>query len=164
MTQNLIIKVCAGIIAISGLVIITSTVYPILSYEWEASQKYPMLISSLVDEKTGDFKFVSSDSTKLSSWFNDKRPNDFISQKVSFLHFQFPNLRSIMLQLRLEPKICLNTLFFTPEQRFPEKPATLLCSGIRSCLNILIRPTIHQFFPRFMNLKTEMKYSRITTE
>jgi len=79
--------------AISGLIIVLATVYPILSYEWEASQKYPILISSLVDETTGDFKFSNSDSTKLSNWFDDKDPGDFISQKVTFFTLSVPKLK-----------------------------------------------------------------------
>ncbi len=92
MSQNIIIKICAGIMAVSGIVIVFSTVYPILSYEWEASQKYPILISSLVDKETADFKF-SKDSTKLSNWFEDKKPNDFVTQKVGFFTLSVPKLK-----------------------------------------------------------------------
>lgn len=92
MNQNLIIKICALLMAVSGLVIVFSTVYPILSYEWEASQKYPILISSLVDEK-GDFKFSKTDSTKLSTWFSDKKGHDFVSQKVTFFTLSVPKLK-----------------------------------------------------------------------
>lgn len=79
--------------AVSGFIIILTTVFPIISYEWEAAEKYPTLISPLVDEKTGDFKFGSSDSTKLSSWFNDKKEKDFVSQKITFFTLSVPKLK-----------------------------------------------------------------------
>jgi sortase A len=91
--QTLIIRICATIMVASGFVIIFTTIFPIISYEWEAAQKYPMLISSLVDEKTADFKFTKKDSTKLSSWFDDNKGKDFVSQRVSFFTLSVPKLR-----------------------------------------------------------------------
>ena len=77
---------------ISGIVILISTLYPILSYEWEASQKYPILISPLVEEKTASFKFSKKDYTKLSNWFNEEGNRDFISQKVKYFTISIPKL------------------------------------------------------------------------
>ena len=79
--------------AASGLTILFSTLYPILSYEWEASQKYPILISPLVDEETGDFKFSNGDSTKLSNWFAPETPKDFITQNVKYYTLTIPKLK-----------------------------------------------------------------------
>lgn len=77
--------------AFSGIVITFSTLYPILSYEWKASQKYPILISSLIDDK-GDFKFSKTDSTKLSTWFDSTKGRDFVTQKVGFFTLSVPKL------------------------------------------------------------------------
>src|SRR3990167_5754228 len=93
MSQKSVFRICAFIMAASGLIIIFSTLYPILSYEWEASQKYPILISPLVDEETGDFKFSNGDSTKLSNWFAPEAPKDFITQNVKYYTLTIPKLK-----------------------------------------------------------------------
>jgi sortase A len=88
----MLIRISAFVMAISGIVIIFSTLYPILSYEWESSQKYSILVSPLVDEERGEFKFSTSDSSKLSSWFPDKKASDFESQKMEFYTISIPDL------------------------------------------------------------------------
>jgi sortase A len=84
LSQKLIIKVCAVIMAISGVVIIFSTIYPIVSYEWEATQRYPILISPLVDEDTASFKFSNRDYTSAGNWFDGVQGDgDFVVSDAS---------------------------------------------------------------------------------
>lgn len=91
MTKKTIKRICAIIMAISGLVIIFSTIYPILSYEWEAAQKYPVLISPLVDEKTGSFKFSKKDFTQASNWFEGV-DGEFVSNNINYFTLSIPKL------------------------------------------------------------------------
>src|SRR3989344_8544745 len=92
MSQKIIIKLCAVVMVLSGLTILFSTLFPIISYEWEASQKYPVLISPLVEEETASFKFSKRDYTRLSNWFEDRESRDFISQKVKYFTLSIPRL------------------------------------------------------------------------
>jgi sortase A len=93
MTQKIIIRVCAVVMALSGVVIIFSTLYPILSYEWEASQKYPILISPLVDSDTGSFKFSDKDYTKAENWFENVETSDFTGDKFEYFTLTIRKLK-----------------------------------------------------------------------
>jgi len=90
--QKLIIKICSVIIVVSGVIILFSTLYPILSYEWEASRKYPILISPLVDEETASFKFSKKDYTRASNWFEGDK-SAFDSTDVSYFTLTIPKLK-----------------------------------------------------------------------
>jgi sortase A len=92
-TQEKILKICGVIMGISGVVIISSTLYPILSYEWESAKKYPTLISPLVDEETAAFKFSKTDYTKASNWFPEEGGDaDFTNNEVLFFTISIPKL------------------------------------------------------------------------
>lgn len=91
MTQRVIIRICAVIMGISGFVILFSSLYPIFSYEWEASQKYPVLISPLVDKERASFKFDKTDYTKASNWFENTSA-DFNSESISYYTISIPKL------------------------------------------------------------------------
>jgi len=92
-TQDRILKACGVVMGISGLIIIASTLYPILSYEWESAQKYPTLISPLVDEEKASFKFSKTDYTKASSWFPEEDGDiDFSTNEVMFFTITIPKL------------------------------------------------------------------------
>lgn len=93
MTQKKIIRICAVIMALSGVVILASSIYPILSYEWDAAQRYPILISPLVDQQTGDFKFSQDDSTKASTWVTGTKSSDFDLPDVKYFNISIPRLK-----------------------------------------------------------------------
>jgi len=92
-THKKIIRVCAFVMGISGLVILFSTLFPIFSYEWSADQKYPKLISPLVDEEKASFTFDNRDFTKLSNWFEDQKKLDAGDEGISFFTISIPKLR-----------------------------------------------------------------------
>lgn len=127
--QRLIIKICAGVMALSGITILFSTLFPILSYEWEASQKYPILISPLVNEETGDFKFSSSDSTKLTTWFNENKEKDFISQKVQFYTLSIPKLKIESATVALGKEDLKENLVQYPGTALPGKTGNTVVFG-----------------------------------
>jgi sortase A len=93
MNQKKIFKICSVIMALSGITILFSSLYPILSYEWDASQKYPILISPLVDEDTGDFKFSGSDSARLETWFPAENSKDFGATSKTYYTVTIPKLK-----------------------------------------------------------------------
>jgi len=93
MSQKLIFRICAGVMFFSGLIILISTIYPILSYEWEADQKYPVLVSPLVDEETGSFTFSKVDYTNPNNWFSDETNTDSKSSEISYFTLSVPKLR-----------------------------------------------------------------------
>jgi len=92
MTQKNIIRLCAVVMALSGIVMIFTSLYPILSYEWEASQKYPILISPLVDNGTGSFKFTEKDYTKAQNWFEDVKESGFSEDGFKYFTLSIPKL------------------------------------------------------------------------
>lgn len=73
MDTKKIIKICAGISFISGMIILLSVVYPIASYEAKSKRDYPELVSPLSNSSGGmkdDYSLLSEeDYTKASNWF-----------------------------------------------------------------------------------------------
>ncbi|KKQ97682.1 MAG: Sortase family protein [Candidatus Woesebacteria bacterium GW2011_GWB1_39_12] len=92
MSHKLIIRICAVIMAASGVVILFSTLFPIISYEWESARRYPILISPLVDKETASFKFSKKDYTKASSWFEGKKGEESTPQEVKYFTISVPKL------------------------------------------------------------------------
>ncbi len=94
MNQKKIIRICAVLSGISGLLILFSTIYPIVAYEWEASKKYPILLSPIVDKERGKFTFDNTDYTKAENWFPVEDGNKvFGSSEVLFFTISIPRLK-----------------------------------------------------------------------
>src|SRR3990167_7240353 len=94
LSQKKIFKICALVMGISGFVILFSTIYPIFEYEWKASQKYPTLISPLVEKETGSFTFSQTDYTQASNLFNDKqKKKSFAIGAASYYSLTVPKLK-----------------------------------------------------------------------
>ena len=70
MQRNLVLKIAAVVSGISGLVIIFSTIYPILRYNTVSGEKFPDLISPLPkEESVGANNNKEYDYTRASNWF-----------------------------------------------------------------------------------------------
>ena len=93
MSQKKIFRICAVVMAISGITILIATFYPIISYEWESAKKYPVLISPLVDEETATFKFEDTDYTQANNWFADKKNEVTTSENVDYYTISIPKLK-----------------------------------------------------------------------
>ena len=93
MSQKKIFRICALIMAFSGITILIATFYPIISYEWESAKKYPILISPLVDEETASFKFEDTDYTQASNWFVDEKMNETKTERVRYFTITIPKLK-----------------------------------------------------------------------
>jgi len=91
-----ILKICAVIWGISGLVILVSVILPIVQYEAESRQKYPDLLDPIVRkdeeiEKTVDNR--GADLTRASNWFaGSASQEDFTSIDVSYYTVSIPAL------------------------------------------------------------------------
>ncbi len=89
-----LIRICALIIGLSGFVIFTSTVYPIVEYELIARQEFPILISSRVEEFSYDQTISENyDFTKASSWFVGAQEPVERQNEVEFFTISVPKLR-----------------------------------------------------------------------
>jgi sortase A len=138
-SQKIIFKICASIILFSGGVILFTTIYPIAAYEWTASQKYPVLISPLVDEKTGNFKFAK-DSTKLSNWFDDKANRDFVTQNIKYFTISIPKLNIENATVAVGGDDLSESLIQYPGTAYPGKVGNSVIFG-------------HSILPQFYNPK-----------
>ncbi len=91
MNQKLILKISAIVCAISGIIILTYVFYPIVSYEGVSRQKYPSLLSPIVESK--GVSLEETDLTRASNWFVGGVGRDsFVSSRVSFYTLSIPSL------------------------------------------------------------------------
>lgn len=91
MNQKLILKISAIVCAISGIIILTFVFHPIVSYEGESRQKYPSLLSPIVESK--GVSLEETDLTRASNWFVGGVGRDnFVSSNVSFYTLSIPKL------------------------------------------------------------------------
>ena len=91
MNQKLILKISAIVCAISGIIILTFVFHPIVSYEGESRQKYPSLLSPIVESK--GVSLEETDLTRASNWFVGGVGRDnFVSSHVSFYTLSIPKL------------------------------------------------------------------------
>lgn len=88
-----IIKFSAIISGISGIVILASSVWPIISYKLTEGVRYQTLLTPLIlDQEKSEV--LIGDFTKASSWFPEAPKNkDFGSSKVSFYTISIPKLK-----------------------------------------------------------------------
>lgn len=101
MTQKTILRIAALISGISGMVILTGVIYPIVSYNLTYPQKYTKLISPIsgtTDRVQGVVTSVVTDSkvdyTQASNWFpGGAKKEDFSTSKVDFYTITVPRLK-----------------------------------------------------------------------
>lgn len=85
MNRLKVIKVAALVSGISGLIILTSSVWPIIEYQLTDARAYTTLLSPLSTEKT--------DFTKASNWFPSASTQPAVESKVSFYSITIPKLK-----------------------------------------------------------------------
>lgn len=86
MNKRKIIKFSALICGLSGFVILTVSIWPILEYQLINARTYPTLLSPLSSSQ--------SDFTKASNWFPEATENkNFNASKVSFYTISIPKLK-----------------------------------------------------------------------
>jgi len=93
MNRRKIIKSAALISGISGIIILVSSVWPIIEYQLTDARSYTTLLTPLVLEKD-DQNRERADFTKASTWFpSDSANKDFGDSKVSFYTLSIPKLK-----------------------------------------------------------------------
>lgn len=94
MNKRKIVRVSAMVSAFSGIVIMASTIWPIIEYQLTSSRSYTTLLSPLVLEKDENNNPKISDYTKASNWFPEaKKSEDFASSNISFYNLSIPKLK-----------------------------------------------------------------------
>lgn len=88
LNRKKVIKLAALISGVSGLIILVSTVWPIIEYQLTDARSYTTLLSPLSDDKK------ASDYTKASNWFPEA-PKDVpaVESKVDFYTVSIPKLK-----------------------------------------------------------------------
>ena len=139
MDQKRIIKICAFVSGFSGLVILFSTFFPIVAYEWESGKKYPNLISPLADEEYD--KYFLGDSTKASNWFvGDEEEEKFVSDKISYFTVSVPRLRIDNATVAIGGEDLAQSLIQYPGTALPGKRGNAVIFG-HSVLPLFYDPT-----------------------
>lgn len=134
-----ILRVCAIIWGISGVVILTSVVYPIISYERKASLKYPDLVSPLVEDTKDSYE--DYDYTKASNWFPDAaKKQDFVSDKVTHYKITIPSLGITDATVSIGGEDLADSLIQYPGTQVPGKIGNSVIFG-------------HSILPYFFNPK-----------
>lgn len=140
MNRKLIIKLCGVVISLSGLTLLFSTLFPILSYEWEAAYKYPNLVSPLVEEEVKTPEIGSEDFTKLSNWFEGGKERDFITQKVRYYTISIPKLKIENATVEIGSESLKDSLIQYPGTALPGKTGNSVIFG-------------HSVLPQYFNPK-----------
>jgi len=86
-----VLKICAAITGLSGLVILAAAVYPIALYVRTSRQKYPALISPIVEEAYPEAAIVP-DYTRASRWFVGDKSQKFVATNISYFTLTIPSL------------------------------------------------------------------------
>lgn len=89
MNKNLI-RVLAIVSGMSGIIIIFSVIFPIVSYQSVSNKKYPDLLSPIVKSSSG-VTLEEVDYTKASNWFIDNT-TDFAESNISHYLITIPKL------------------------------------------------------------------------
>lgn len=91
MDENLFLKSAAILSAISGIVILFATLFPIASYDLASKEKYPVLLSPVANKPAP--RLEDLDYTRASNWFVDGIERQvFTSSQVGFFTISIPRL------------------------------------------------------------------------
>jgi sortase A len=101
MTQKTVLRIAAIISGISGVIILTGVIYPIVSFDSTYSKNYTNLISPVADTAVGQVQGVITnttngnvDYTQASTWFpGGATKQDFVASKVDYYTISVPKLK-----------------------------------------------------------------------
>lgn len=143
MNKRKIIKFAALVSGVSGLIILISSVWPIIQYQLTDARAYTTLLSPLViDTQTENGKKV--DYTKASNWFpNASESKDFQNSKVSFYTVSIPKLKIENAVVQIGGEDLSKNLVQYPGTALPGKNGNAVIFG-------------HSILPIFYNPKNYM--------
>ena len=144
MSRHKITKIAALISGISGLIILVSSVWPIIEYQLTDARAFRTLLSPLADEK--------SDFTKASNWFPDVPKNvPVVESKVDFYTVSIPKLKIQDAVVAIGGEDLSKNLVQYPGTALPGKNGNAVIFG-------------HSILPIFYNPKNYMSiFSKIPT-
>jgi len=145
MTQKTILRIAAVISGISGVVILTGVVYPILSYNLTYSKNYK-LISPIGDTTEKVQGVVSTtmngntDYTQASTWFpGGAKKEDFGFSKVGYYTINIPRLKIDSASVAIGGEDLSKSLIQYPGTALPGKRGNSVIFG-HSILPIFYNP------------------------
>lgn len=94
MRHKVFLRVSSLVMAVSGLVILFSVIWPIVSYQEKSPLKSGNFVSPVIDEKTESLAAEAVDYTKASNWFvGGAESADFIASNISYYTLSIPKLK-----------------------------------------------------------------------
>ncbi len=122
---------------LSGIVILTSSVWPIIEYQLNEAKSYKTLLTPLVLENS---KVNNRDLTKASNWFPEASKNmDFNISKVTFYTVSIPKLKIENAVVAIGGEDLTKNLVQYPGTALPGKPGNAVIFG-HSVLPIFYNP------------------------
>lgn len=162
MTQKTILRIAAVVSGVSGIVILTGVIYPILSYNSIYSQNYPKLISPIEGTTENVQGVVTStvtnnkvDYTQASNWFpGGATKEDFSTSKVDFYTITIPKLKINSMTVAIGGEDLSKSLIQYPGTALPGKRGNSVIFG-HSILPIFYDPKNYiSIFSLLPTLKT----------
>ncbi len=153
--QKTILRIAAIISGISGLVILTGVIYPIISYNATYGKNFSEMISPLSEGSGNTFSNIagaqstntstttgadSSDFTRASNWFvGGAKPSDFAASKIQFFTISVPRLRIEDATVQIGGEDLNKSLIQYPGTALPGRPGNTVIFG-HSILPIFYNP------------------------
>ncbi|MCX7928650.1 MAG: sortase [Patescibacteria group bacterium] len=130
--HNRLIRFCALVVGVSGLIIIFSTVFPILAYEWEYANKYPSLLYPIVAvevKESNDLDFVAKDLTKASNWIQNDDNIQFNAKVQTYFSLSIPKLGIANARVAIGSEDLSDSLIQYPGTALPGKIGNTVIFG-----------------------------------
>jgi len=147
MTQKTILRIAAVISGISGIIILTGVIYPIISYNSIYGKNFSQLISPIGENPTnqGNVQGVSTVNTntsdfKASTWFvGGATQQNFTASKVDYFTISVPKLKIDSASVAIGGEDLNKSLIQYPGTALPGKPGNSVIFG-HSVLPIFYNP------------------------
>ena len=159
MGKNTILRVLAVLSGFLGMTIVSYTLYPLASYELNAREKYPRLISPLPESERLPDLSSEYDLTLASNWFPDgANKEDFVLSKVSYYTISIPKLGIESATVAIGGEDLAKSLIQYPGTALPGKIGNTVIFG-HSILPIFYNPK--DYLAIFSTLPTLKKGDKI---
>ena len=143
MDKVLLWKVASVISAVFGLGLLSSVLFPIVSYESASRVKYPTLLNPLVEDSSQP-SLESYDLTRASNWFADgAKKEEFAVANISYYTLSIPKLGIENASVAIGGEDLSKSLIQYPGTALPGKRGNTVIFG-------------HSILPQFYNPKNYM--------
>lgn len=138
MKEKLLLRLSGVLAASAGVVILAAVFFPIVIHKTNANQKYPTLLSPLVEDKIQNSNEL--DYTKASNWFSGDIPeNNSDSTSVKFFTLTIPKLNIENASVAIGGEDLSESLVQYPGTALPGKSGNSVIFG-HSILPIFYNP------------------------